>query len=691
MSINKRSKNKDENNSGEPIFVERPLPSEDQVKLFEQAVEKEERQEEIDDNLSEIYRNKSGEMVDVSHIHHEKGSVLVSVIKKLFVLAVVACLGYGFYFYFFHASSDAVSVDLAISAPEQVKSGEEFSYTIHYQNHSKFSLNSLQLELKYPDSFVVSSVSGTGIQSISTSTDIVSEVSGTSSQIASTSTPASTVKNYFNLPALPIGGQADIVVKGRLFAEKNTANMFSADLSYEPGGLSSEFKKEAVASVLVNDLGFDLNFEYANVALVNEENEIDLVFSNVKDNFLNDFELSFSLPENISLSDQSMDETASVATSSATSSKEILLKADKTSGFIWQVHGLNPSDGTYRLPIYYKVNKKIDDNQTIMIKLSRKLDNGNSYVFAEKNIDLNVANSNLNLTLIANGNKNDSTANFGDSLNYSLNYANKSDSELKDVVIMAVLKSDFLDWNTFKNKNGGIIGDGVVTWTKEQIPALADLAPGEEGVIDFSINIRPYSSSDLGKSFTVQSYGQFNVNNRQGGLNDSKSNNINIKINSDLNLTEKVLYFDDNNTPVGSGPLPPKVNQKTAFKVYWTIENNLHELGDTRVVSKLPDYVSFDNNNKVSNGDLSFDNVNHAVIWNIGALPISTYQATAEFNISITPTDSQRNSLLVLIPGSIASAIDQDTKSALEKKGGPKTTKLEDDNIASLNNSGLVQ
>ena len=699
MSINKRSKNKDENNPEEPIFVERPVPSENQVDLFEKAVKKEARQEEIDDNLSEIYRNKSGEMVDVSHIHHEKGSILVSVIKKLFVLAVVACLGYGFYFYFFHTSSDAVSVDLTISAPEKVKSGEEFSYTIHYQNHSKFSLNSLQLELKYPDSFVVSSVSGTGIQSISTSTDIASEVSGVSGQPISTftsastatSTPTSTVKNYFSLPALPIGGQADITVKGRLFAEKDTANMFSADLSYEPGGLSSEFKKEAVASVLVNDLGFDLNFEYANVALVNEENEIDLVFSNVKDNFLNDFELSFSMPENISLSDKQMNPVTSIATSSAISSKEVQLKVDKTSGFIWQVHGLNPSDGTYRLPIYYKVNKKVDDNQTIVVKLSRKLDNGSSYVFAEKNVDLNIANSNLNLTLIANGSKNDNTANFGDSLNYSLNYANKSDSELKDVIIMAVLKSDFLDWNTFKNKNNGVIGDGVVTWTKEQIPALADLAPGEEGVIDFSINVRSYNSSDLGKSFTIQSYGQFNVNNRQGGLSDSKSNNINIKINSDLNLTEKVLYFDDNNTPVGSGPLPPKVNQKTAFKVYWTIENNLHELGNTRVVSKLPDYVSFDNNSKVSSGDLSFDNVNHTVVWNIGALPVSTYKATAEFNISITPTYSQRNSLLVLIPGSVASAIDQDTKSALEKKGGPKTTKLEDDNIASLNNSGLVQ
>ena len=65
----------------EPVFVERPVPSERQVEIFERAVRKEARQEEIDNNLSEIYRDKEGNLVDVSHLHHEKRSVLFSVIK----------------------------------------------------------------------------------------------------------------------------------------------------------------------------------------------------------------------------------------------------------------------------------------------------------------------------------------------------------------------------------------------------------------------------------------------------------------------------------------------------------------------------------------------------------------------------------------------------------------------------------
>lgn len=663
MITDKKSRINSKQNSTEPIFVERPVPTKEQVKIFEKAVQKEVRQEEIDDNLSEIYRDENGKLIDVSHVRSKKDFLFVKIIKNLFVIAVLLCLGYGLYTLFSSQFSNTISVDLAISAPESVKAGEDFSYTVHYKNNSKLELNSLRLEFKYPENFVVNKVSGTDLESVSTST----------------------IQNSFNLPALPAGGEVNVIVSGKLLAKKDSASLISASLSYEPGTFSTEFKKEAVASVMVNDLGFDLNFEYANAALVGEDSQVDLLFSNVKDNFLNDFEVSFSLPENIIL----VDVPASASTTATSSENK--LSFVKASSLIWQVGGLASSTNSYRLPIQYKINKKVDDNQEIVIRLSKKMENGKSYIFVEKTIQLNVMNSNLNLTLILNGSKNDNTANFGDTLSYSLVYANKSEGQLKDIVIMAALKSDFLDWSSFKNIQKGIIGENTITWTKEQIPGLATLAPGEEGVIDFTINIRPYNNSDLGKSFTVTSYAQFNINNRQGGLNDSMSNNIITKINSDLNLTEQVLYFDENNTPVGSGPVPPKVNQKTSFKVYWKIENNLHELNDAQVITKLPDYVSFDGNNNVSTGDLSFDSATHSVVWNIGTLPVSTYQAQANFNISITPNESQRNSLLVLLSGSTVSAIDTDTNSAIDKKGNPKTTKLEDDEIANLNNSGLVE
>lgn len=647
------------NNKGaKPVFISRPVPTEREVKNFEKAILEEVREEEIEDNLSEIYRDKSGAITNVSEIHQIKEPLFISIIKKIFVIAVLASLAYGFYSYFFRQAANIVSVDLKITAPDNIKSGESFTYLISYKNNSKFALNSLKLELKYPDNFILDKVSGENL-------DI---------------TPDSSAQNYFSLPPLPVNEEATIVVFGKIIAKEKSVNLFAANLSYEPGNFSSEFKKEAVASVAVNALSFALNFDYANAALVGEDNKINLVFSDLKDDFLNDFEISFVFPENINLQNLAASSTASTS-----------VTINRVSNLIWQVNGLASSTKTYELPLSYQITKKISDNQELIIRLSKKMPNGKSYVFVEKNIELNVVNSSLDLGLTLNDLKNDNTANFDDSLNYSLTYKNTSDVPLKDVVIMASIKSDFLDWSTLKDDRKGSLGNDSITWTKEQIPALASLSPNEKGEINFSLKVRPYKDSDLGKSFAITSYAQFNFDNRQGSLADNKSNSIITRINSDLNLSEKVLYFDDNNRPVGSGPLPPKVNQKTSVRVYWQITNNLHELKDVSIITKLPEYVSFSNQANTSLGELTFDNETRLVTWKIAVLPVANYQAQAEFNISLTPTESQLNSLLVLLTGSEIKATDTDTSAIIIKNTNPKTSKLEDDGIASLNNSGLVE
>jgi hypothetical protein len=158
-----------------------------------------------------------------------------------------------------------------------------------------------------------------------------------------------------------------------------------------------------------------------------------------------------------------------------------------------------------------------------------------------------------------------------------------------------------------------------------------------------------------------------------------------------LSLSEKILYFNNDNQPVGSGPLPPKVGEKSGFKVYWTVKNNLHELTDTRVIFNLPSNVNFDEKNTTNVGGVTYDAALRQVIWEIGRLPVSVYQADAEFGISIIPIENDRNKILVLSSGSTVSANDTETKSLIVKKTGAKTTKLEDDDIAGLNNSGRIQ
>ena len=449
---------------------------------------------------------------------------------------------------------------------------------------------------------------------------------------------------------------------------------------------SSQFKKEASASTIVTGPGFQIDLEYSNTAFLNQDNTMNLVFSDVKNNYLGDFNLSFALPEEtnaqvITPSDQS-------ASSSDLIAKKVVIT--KTGGTSWQIAGLSQDFSRQEIPLSYKISTKQDSSE-ISVRLEKKLEDGQSYVFWEKTFKPELVKSDLNLTMFINGAKNDNAINFGQALNYTVSYSNKGDNTFKEVVIMAVLSGDFLDYNSLNMVKKGEIRGNTIIWTKNEIPELAEIKPGQDGEINFSINLLPYKDGDLGKNLSVVSYSQYGVNNQPVKGEDNKSNTITSKINSDLSISEEIRYFNEDNQPVGSGPLPPKVGEKTGFKVYWVVKNNLHELSDTRVVFDLPSNINWDEKNTTNVGNISYDASSRQVIWEIGRLPVSVYRADAEFGISVTPIESDRNKILVLTTGSTVTATDTDTKNQIIKKTSPKTTKLEDDDIAGMSNSGRVQ
>jgi len=345
--------------------------------------------------------------------------------------------------------------------------------------------------------------------------------------------------------------------------------------------------------------------------------------------------------------------------------------------------------------IKYKLSKKMADGQEIVMRFENLAEDDKTRSFLEKKISLEVMKSDLNLTLIINGSKNDQAVNFGDRLNYSLVYNNKGETSMKDVVLMAVLESDFLDWKTLKEENNGQERGNSLTWTKEEVPALAELEPDKEGIIDFSINIVSLEEAGAmaSRSFQIKSYVQFSIGNSEDfeANLDNRSNMIINKINSDLSLKEEVRYFNADNVPVGNGPLPPKVGETTSFKVYWTLANNLHELNEAKVEVVLPEDVSWDNKNRTSVGAISYDSDSRKVTWQIGRLPITVYRADAEFNISITPGDSDKNKIMVILPEASAVAIDSETGADITSVAKAKTTKLEDDEIAGMSSDGRVE
>jgi len=643
-------------------FVERPVPTEKEVATFERVVGREAREQEIDSNFSEIYLDQKGGQVDVKKMNIRKRPIfIVRLFKRLLILALIAVAAYFVYTYWFSSGNDVSGLDFKISAPENILAGEEFSYQVAYQNPTKYILSHARLEIQYPANFVLTAAS-------------VAPSSG----------------NYgWDLPDISPGAVNSLTITGRLISQPDSVNVIVGYLSYLPGTLSSQFKKEASASTIVSGLGFNVDLSYSSTGFINQDNEITLVLSDVQENHLGDFNIAFTLPveANASVVTAGENKATATPTSVGTSTKIIVTK---TGGASWQVSNLLQVSGRQEIPLTYKVKQK-SDNLEIKVRLEKKMENGEAYIFWEKSFKPELVSSDLNLTMILNGSKNDGALTFGQPLHYSLTYSNRGNVAYKNVVIMAVLNSDFLNWGSLVDEKKGEVGKQTIIWTKNEVPEFAEIKPGVEGTIDFSLNLSAFKDSDQGKALSVISYGQYSLNNQAIKNNENKSNTITSKINSDLSLSESILYFDSDNRPVGSGPLPPQVGAKTSVKVYWTVKNNLHELTDARAIIALPSYVVWDNDNTTNVGSIYYNNATHRVIWEIGRLPVSVYRVDAEFGISLTPTESDRNRILVLSPGAVVSATDTETKETITAKTGAKTTKLEDDDIAGLNNSGRVE
>lgn len=643
-----------------PEKVAQPETKKPELNKIVDYVKTEIRNDEIEEGLAEIYQGEDGKLANIQKINIKKThGIIFRAFFWLLSLAVIGGLVYGGYHYYSlkqAGKSDDISIE--VSADNQVVAGKDFSYTITYKNLSAVDLKDVNIKVTYPDNFIY----------------------GSGQPVANDQ------NNNWSIDTIPAKRSGEIKVIGKLVNEVDLNNILIASMTYTPANFSSEFSKQASYNIKVSDFGLNLNFDAPASVLIGETNNISLKYQAKTENYLNNFRVTIVPAENLEFS------TSTVATA--------------TPG-VWQVNDISDKEGS--LDLKFKLNSKLTDSQNLVLKFEYSPDGQKYLTFFQKQLPFDIMTKNLNLNLIINGSNKDQAVDFGQTLNYSIAYNNKGDSSIKNIVIMATIDSDFVDWNSLIDKSKGQVRDNKIYWTKEQIPELESLGPNTSGSIDFSIKVKSSGQTDPTKNYQVKSYARFSINTLTDGVttatasstasstnsetlasstpsvdstqdsDNNKSNEIINKINSDLSIKEQVRYFNDDNIAVGSGPLPPKVGETTGYKVYWDLTNSLNELDNLVIQTTLPSYVNWDSKNTADIGTIDYSSSTRVVTWNLGRLPITTSKASASFNITVVPTDIQKNKILVLLQSTSILAIDSVTGSKIEKSIPAKTSKLEDE------------
>lgn len=639
--------------SGLAEFVKRPLANDEEIEAFDKYVANEAKEEEIKNSLARIYQDDEGKKVDINTltIKRRRGFLfnLFTFIIVIFVIGGAVYASYNYIYLKINAVKEPVG--LSFEADREVASGEEFYYILNYKNEDRVAINNLEIKVLYPDNFIF---------------------------LESEPAPSKN-NNLWNRSSLDPHRSDLIKIKGKLVGPVDNSNLILAEMTYKPANFSSEFKKSTTFETKINDLGLAFSFINSDSALINETNEIIIKFKAKEQNYINNFRVSLERPDEVEIINQ-----PNAATGTAG------MPLIQSENGAWQISNLGKNENELRLK--FKVKEKKQPSLTLKVKFELPGAELNQpakyYLFYEKDLTYEIIKSDLNISIIINGSPLDQGVSFGQTLNYFINYANKGETIMKDVIVMAVLESDFLDWPSLIDKNNGTVSGNTISWSKQELPGLAEINNGSEGTIDLSIKLKNSAVVDLSKAYRVKSYVKYSILGKIA-VGENQSNTITNKINSDLNLTEQLRYFNDDNLAVGAGPFPPRVGETTSLKVYWTMSNNLHELNDLRISFKLPANVRWGDKNRSSIGEVGYDSSSNQVVWQIGRLPITVYKADAEFNLDLTPAESDRNTIMVILPGTNISAIDSETGMLINKTLKTKTSKLEDDNTAGGN--GVVQ
>jgi len=269
----------------------------------------------------------------------------------------------------------------------------------------------------------------------------------------------------------------------------------------------------------------------------------------------------------------------------------------------------------------------------------------------------------------------DYIASPGELLHYEIFFRNIGEEPFENLFLVSRLEGPF-DFASLRSEFGKVnLADKSILWDWRDIPQLRYLAPGEEGKVEFWINLEEdwQLKSEFDKNFTLKN---------QVSLFQVKEEFV-TKINSKLEILQ-AGYFEDE-VFGNSGPIPPKVGEKTTYTIVWQVKNYYNDVKNVKVRAILPPGVKltgkiFPENEKEK---FTFDSRSREILWDVGDLPAGTGilfpQKSLAFQIEFLPTENQRGLVATLINEASVSGEDQFTLTNLKMSAPGVDTTLPDD------------
>lgn len=544
-----------------------------------------------------------------------------------FIVFVIIIIGFILFWLYRESMFSKEILRVDILGPNNAKVGEEIEYTVKYKNNGNFVLESPKLIFDLPEN----SFTEDGKSRINQDLDDIYP-----------------------------GDEELFKIKTRLFGKEGDLKTARTAISYTPKNLTVTYESDTSFTTKIDSVDVTLDFDLPSKVEKGKELQYSInYFSNI----------DYSL-ENLGL------KVAPVSGFEIISSDTASLDESE-----WRLETLKKAEGG-------RVNIKgnVTGDTGSILNFSAQLgvwQNGNFVVLKEANQEVQVIQPLLFISQQVNGSAS-YIASPGEILRYQIFFRNIGTTPFDNLFMVVNLDGQALDMSSIEAQ-GGQISDGMVVWDYRQVPQLRHLDEQEEGEIVFYVKVKSdWNPSGANENDTLIT-DEVNIS--------QITQKFTIKVNSGLIVSQKAYYKGPDIENLG--PIPPKVGEATTYTITWDVKNYFNDAKNVKVKATLPGNVNLTGKIVPANesSNFSFDSASREIVWSAGDIlageGVRSGGRTISFQVSLTPSGSQRGSTAPLIGIAQIIGENQFTDTTITAQDSGISTSLPDDFANS--GGGIVQ
>ncbi|HUT22621.1 MAG TPA: hypothetical protein VMX18_04500 [Candidatus Bipolaricaulota bacterium] len=561
-----------------------------------------------------------------------KRMIIFSALCGLAIIAGASVFGFFVFNKRQQFSEDKINIE--ILGPSEAIIGQEISYLINYENKGNIDIDDVNVFIKLPQGF-----------------DLIEKI------------PETDGTNW-HFDKLKVGESGQIKLTGKLIDRADSEQKMAVTLSYQPENFSSEFSTGENFYTQLLPAEIDTEVSSPETAAPGQKINLVISYQNNSENDYDKFILKLSAPADF----------------------QMLSSQPQATNNEWLIENIGAESDKQEISVEGKFGEdlnlaevEIEQKFSLQVLYPGKLDN--KFLQKEEGFSIRLSDEEIFTYLIINGKTENSNTCFGNDLTGSIIFKNTGDKSFENLTAKLIIEQspvDVLDWQN-SNFAGGVKAN--IENGKEIKWSLSGLQANSEKVIDFKIPVAKLSAlSDFSNdSLSAQKLKFHSTLSFPDEARTIDSSALEIGLNSDLKLGIKALYYDAEGNALGSGPLPPQANKKTEYVIYWDISNNLHEITDIKVKTKLAEKVSWVGEQKIGVGQMNFNADTGEVVWEINRLPKNINESHANFRIGLRPLSEDISKLMKLTETTTIEAKDAVTGETIVMSLNPITSNLEFD------------